>query len=275
MWDARVSRLWWVDIVASVLHCFDPATGSTDSIQCDTPSLSLVVPTTGDELVAAVESGLAEIDPATGVTSRVAALTPGAGRRMNDGNVDPQGRLWVGSMAHDFSAGAGALYRVEHGHHSLIVGEVTCSNGIGWSPDGDLMYFVDTATQQIVTYDFDGSNGTIRDGRSFAEIEVDDGSPDGIAIDADGGIWVALWNGGQLRRYNPDGRLDHVIATTAAHPTCPEFGGDDLDVLYFTAAGDDSDPGGGGLFRVDDARGAQGLPVHRYELGPAPEQPDD
>lgn len=265
MWDDRTGRMWWVDIVASMLHCFDPSTGQTNSVDCDAPSLSLVVPTTGDGLVVAVESGLAEIDPSTGATTRIADLSPGVGIRLNDGNVDPQGRLWVGSMAYDFTTGAGALYRVENGSTTLMVHAVTCSNGIGWSPNGEVMYFVDTPTQQIVAYDFDGSNGTIHNKRPFVEIDANDGGPDGIAIDTEGGVWVALWNGAQLRRYDAAGRLAHVVATEAMHPTCPEFGGSDLNVLYFTAAADD-DGSGGGLFRVDevDSIGVRGLRANRY-----------
>lgn len=267
LWDERVGRLWWVDIVASILHCFDPDTGRTESVQCDEPALSLIVPVVGTNgLLASVESGLAEIDPSSGATSRVGDLSLDAGLRMNDGNVDPQGRLWAGSMAYDFALGAGALHRIEHGRHSVAVVDVTCSNGVGWSPDGELMYFVDTATQHVAVYDFDGSAGTIDNGRTLVEIDADDGGPDGIAIDADGGIWVALWNGGELRRYAPDGELTHVVVTAATHPTCPEFGGVDLDVLYFTAAAED-DGSGGGLFRLDDV-GVSGLPPNHYNPGP-------
>ncbi len=265
LWDARIGRLWWVDIDTSLLHCFDPVSGDTRTVVCAEPSLSMVVPSTDGGLVAAVESGLVRIDPATGLTTRISRLTPGVGLRMNDGNVDPQGRLWVGSMAYDYAPGGGALYRVTHDRHDRVLERVTCSNGVGWSPDGNVMYFVDTGSQRIVAFDFDGADGTIDGARTLVDIDPDDGGPDGIAIDVDGGIWVALWNGAEIRRYTADGRLDGRIATIAAHPTCPEFAGPALDVLYFTAA-DDSNGGAGGLFRVDDV-GVRGLAATCYDLG--------
>ena len=257
LWDPRIGRLWWVDIPASLLHCWDPESGDTGTVRCSEASLSLVVLGADGGLVGAVESGIVRIDTTSGATRPIGELTPGDGLRMNDGNVDPQGRLWVGSMANDFAPAAGSLFRVDSVGTETMVDGVTCSNGIGWSPSGDTMYHVDSGTRCLVAYDFDGSSGTISERQVIAEIGADESGPDGIAVDAEGAIWVAVWDGAAIHRYEPDGSLSEVVVTSVQRPTCPEFGGRDLDVLYFTAAADgEREPGG--LFRVGEV-GVRGL----------------
>ena len=114
--------------------------------------------------------------------------------------------------------------------------ERTISNGIGWSPDGTTMYYIDSTTQRIVEFDYDLDTGELGEQRLFAEIDPTDGLPDGLTVDAEGGVWVCLFGGGRIRRYLPDGTLDQEIMLPLTNPTCPAFGGADLGTLYITTA---------------------------------------
>src|SRR6056297_1117803 len=263
LWDHRGRCLWWVDITTSAVHRFDPATGVTTSVTCSERSVSMVVLASEGRLVVATERGLGVLDATTGGVERLGDLSPGDGIRMNDGNVDPSGRLWVGSMHLDFVTDAAALFVVDRHGHRTVLDAVTCSNGIGWSPDGSTMFYVDTFTMRLDAFDVDLATGEVSGRRAVVEFDPAQGGPDGIAIDAEGAIWVAVWDGGAVRRYLPDGTLDAVVEMPVARPTCPEFGGDDLDVLYVTAATDEA--AAGGLFRVGDV-GVRGLAATEFVI---------
>jgi sugar lactone lactonase YvrE len=157
--------------------------------------------------------------------------------RFNDCKCDPQGRLWAGTMSRTRTPGAAALYRLEAGGEiERVIGGTTISNGLGWSPDGERMYFVDSTTQRIDVLDFDGACGAVASRRPFVEVDPRDGLPDGLAVDAEGGIWLCLFGGGTVRRYGPDGVLDAAIPLPVTNPTSPVFGGADLRTLYVTSA---------------------------------------
>jgi sugar lactone lactonase YvrE len=143
----------------------------------------------------------------------------------------------VGSMALDYAPGAGALYRYSSdGGLDRVLGEVTLSNGIGWSPDGGTMYYIDSMAYRVDAFDYDLSTGAISGRRPLIVIERGAGIPDGLAVDDDGGIWVALWGRGAIRRYAPDGELDRMLAVPAHNVTACCFGGDDGRSLYVTTA---------------------------------------
>ncbi len=157
--------------------------------------------------------------------------------RMNDAACDPAGRLWAGTMAFDATPDAGTLYRVDaDGSVTTMVSALTISNGLGWSPDAQRMYFVDSPTRRIDVLDYDLATGTVTNRRALVEITDTPGVPDGLTVDADGGIWVALWAGSQVRRYAPDGSLTDIIDLPVDQPTSCAFGGDSGDVLYITSA---------------------------------------
>jgi sugar lactone lactonase YvrE len=192
------------------------------------------------------------------------------GNRLNDCKCDPQGRLWAGTMSKERTAGTAALYRLEPGGApARAIGGTTISNGLGWSPDGERMYFVDSTTQRVDVLDFDGASGAIADRRALAEIDPRDGLPDGLAVDAEGGIWVCLFAGGALRRYGPDGRLEAHVALPVTNPTSPAFGGPDLRTLYVTSARHRLpparlavEPQAGAVLALDP--GVRGLPGNRF-----------
>jgi sugar lactone lactonase YvrE len=267
-WDLADRRLYWVDIVAPALHVYDPAT-DTDRVVPVDRYLGAVAPRASGGLIAAVQEGFATLDPTTGAVDLLTAVhASDSGLRMNDGNCDPQGRFWAGSMALDERPGAGSLYRLDpDGSVVTMLTDVTISNGIVWSPDEATVYYIDTPTRRVDAFSFDPDEGTIRDRRPIVSVPAGPGSPDGMTIDADGCLWVALYGGSAVHRYTPNGVLDAVLPIPATATTCCAFGGADLDVLYITTAAKGTPPGAvephaGGLFAVDP--GVRGLPTTPY-----------
>jgi sugar lactone lactonase YvrE len=193
--------------------------------------------TRGDWMVAA-RDGFYRLDPATGRTQLFALVEADKpDNRMNDGYCDAQGRFWAGTMSMSREKQAGALYRLDpNGRVTRMLDAVTTSNGIDWSLDGTTMYYIDTDTSRIDVFDFDAARGEIANRRPFVTIPEDAGRPDGLIVDAEGGVWLALWGGGAVRRYTPDGQLERTIPMPVPHPTKCAFGGRDLDVLYITTA---------------------------------------
>lgn len=235
-WDAAAQRLLWVDIEAGALHLFDPARRDDREIPLGI-RVGAVAPTRAGGVLAALADRLAVVDLEDESVHTLVEVPHGEGLRLNDGACDPAGRFWVGSMALDYARGAGALYRYSSdGGLDRMLEDVTISNGIGWSPDGGTMYYVDSMTYRVDRFDFDPGTGEIADRRPFAVIERGAGIPDGLAVDDEGGIWLALWGGGAVRRYSPEGALDRVLAVPAEKVTACCLGGDDGRSLYVTTA---------------------------------------
>jgi sugar lactone lactonase YvrE len=186
--------------------------------------------------------------------------------RMNEGGSDPQGRFYGGSMGYDEPPGAAALYRLDpDGSVSVVLEGVSISNGLEFSPDGAAVYYVDTPTGRIDRFDYDPEHGwTGR--RPFAEIPSDAGHPDGLTVDAEGGVWVALYDGGAVHRYAPDGTLDAVVEVEPRKVTACTFGGGGLRELFITTSRENlapgEDPAAGSLFGV--VPGVQGRPVREF-----------
>lgn len=236
VWHAARERLLWVDIYRDAVHILDPDTGG-DRVMDAGRHVGAVVPAAGGALVLAVSDGFARLDPATGRTELVAAVEADVpGNLMNDGACDRQGRFLAGTTSFDETPGAGALYRLNPDLTvDTMLPAVTLSNGIDWSPDGRLMYYVDSALQRIDLFDYAG-DGSLSRRRTFVEIPPDAGMPDGLAVDAGGFVWVALWGGAAVRRYAPDGGLDRIVTMPVSLVTSCAFGGPDLADLYITTA---------------------------------------
>ena len=236
-WDPRGQRLFWVDIMARRVHAFRPEKHACWSVDVGKPVGALAGAADGS-LVLAVAGGFARLDFESGRTTELAAVEADRPQnRMNDGACDPAGRFWAGTMALDEGAGKGGLYRLDADHtvHTMLTG-VTISNGIDWTLDGRRMYYVDSPTRRIDVFDFDGPGGAITNRRLFAAIPADAGIPDGLTVDAEGFVWLALWGGGALHRYAPDGTLERRVPLPVSHPTSCAFGGAALDELYVTSA---------------------------------------
>jgi len=207
-----------------------------------------------DRVLVALADRLAVVSLDDGSLETLAVVPHGPDMRLNDGAVDPAGRFWVGSMALDERPGVASLYRFAGGELERALDGVTLSNGLGWSPDGRRMYYVDSPTRRVDLLDFDVETGSISGRRPFAEIEPEAGIPDGLAVDDEEGVWVALFAGRAVRRYTWDGSLDRVVDLPVAKVTACAFGGDDGRDLYVTTASlDDDDPLAGAVFvtRVD------------------------
>jgi sugar lactone lactonase YvrE len=157
--------------------------------------------------------------------------------RLNDAAVDARGRLWAGTMSTVREPGTAALYRiVEGGPATVAIAGATISNGLDWNLDATRLYYVDSTTQRVDAIDFDVERGRLGARRAFADIDPADGLPDGLCVDAAGGVWVALFGGGAVRRYTPDGELDLHLALPVTNPTSLAFGGPELDELFITSA---------------------------------------
>ena len=214
--------------------------------------------------VIGVQRGFALEDP-DGTVRALPELWSDTAVRMNDGGCDPDGRFYCGSMAGDQSPGAGALYRLSpDGSVDVVLDHVTVSNGLEWSPDGSRAYYNDTATLTISVLDYDSATG-LTNRRTFAELPGG-GRPDGLTVDAEGGVWTAVSNGGAVYRYSPEGVLEEKLPVPARKVTACAFGGEHLDQLFITTSQEDvdtrDDPLAGSLFRADV--GVTGLPVRAF-----------
>lgn len=231
-WDPVAGRLIWVDILSSRIHTYAPGTGRR-TVLATGQHVGAAKPRARGGLVVNLRDGIGAYGPEGGF--RWLLREPVAGRRGNDAVVAPDGALWAGTMRYDEAPGGGSLTRLApDGTATAVLDGVTVSNGIGWSPDGRLMYYIDTPTRTVDVFDFDGR--LPHDRRPFVRIEDGAGCPDGLTVDAEGGVWVALWDGGAVRRYAPDGRLDQVVELPVRRPTACAFGGPDLADLYITSA---------------------------------------
>ncbi|MFB7914310.1 SMP-30/gluconolactonase/LRE family protein [Streptomyces sp. NPDC056061] len=231
-WDPTVGRLIWVDILSARVHTYDPASGRRTVLATE-QHVGAAKPRAAGGLVVNLRDGIGLYDPDGAF--RWLVHDPVPGRRGNDAGVAPDGALWAGTMGYDGSPTGGSLFRVApDGTVAPLLPVVACSNGIGWSPDRRLMYYIDTPTRRIDVFDFDGEHAVDR--RPFATVEEGAGFPDGLTVDADGAVWVALWDGSAVRRYTPDGSLDRIVELPVRRPTACAFGGTDLRDLYVTSA---------------------------------------
>ena len=237
-WVPAEGALYWTDIPAGRVHRL--ATDGTHSSWDTGQPAGAIAPRAGGGLALAAKDGFWALDPATGELALLAHVEADVhDNRMNDGACDAAGRFFAGTMAEDESPGAGTLYRLGPDHDvTPILAGVSVSNGIGWSLDESRMYYVDSPTRGVDVFDYDAASGSIGNRRLFASIGGGERViPDGLAVDADGCVWVALWGGAALVRYRHDGRPIQTIEIPAAHVTSCAFGGPDLATLYITTAG--------------------------------------
>ncbi|MEO1056141.1 MAG: SMP-30/gluconolactonase/LRE family protein [Actinomycetota bacterium] len=236
VWDAPSQRLWWVDIVGEQLHEFDPTSGDDRSWSVDGQPGGVLIATNGAPVVYAPD-GLRLLDIDTGDTRPLVPVEANdTGTRGNDITVDSQGNAWAGTMAYDKRARAAHLYRIRAGEAHSVVDGLTISNGPAIDEERGLLYLADTALGIIDRFDLDVDQGLLSNRHRFLDVSAHAWWPDGMTIDTDGGLWVALGNAGEVHRYEPSGDCSHRIALPTTHPTSVAFGGADGGDLYITTS---------------------------------------
>ncbi len=270
-WDAQTRLLYWVDILAGVVHCYDPHDQTDQAIEVG-EMVGCLAPAQNGNLILGLKSGLAIFNPSTRQQVHLCSPEPHLpGNRLNDGKCDPSGRFLFGSMdiAEKQSSGALYSYQPDGTLRTLITG-VRISNGMAWSPDYGTFYYIDTPTGVVMAYDYDIASGEIANPRVAVRVPQALGWPDGMTSDAHGMLWVALWGGAAVSRWDPKtGSLLGKYPIPARNVTSCVFGGQNLDALYVTTArvglGTSSltaHPFSGGLFRL--RVGVTGMPTFRF-----------
>ena len=269
LWDAGRQRLIWIDTLQRQVHRSDVASGRTESTDVGQHVGAVALRRDKPGLALALKDGFGLLmDANVEMIAPVCAGNPKV--RMNDGKPDRAGCFWAGTMAYDSTPGAGTLYRLdaEQGATAMLEG-VTISNGLDWSLDDRLMYYIDTPTRRVDAFQFDADHGLLGERRPIVEIPRAEGAPDGMTLDAEGCLWVALWGGSRVRRYLPDGRLDREVLLPVSRVTCCCFGGPDLATLFITTASSGltpeqltAEPHAGGIFACHP--GISGRPAFRY-----------
>jgi sugar lactone lactonase YvrE len=258
-WDAAHDRLLLVDMLAGAVVDVDQE-GRTGRRELASVAAALRSRRGGGYLLA-TEDRVLLLRPDLTPETELPPFFVDPLVRMNDGGCDPQGRFYIGTMAYDETSGAGTLYRLDPDRSvSVVLQDVTISNGLQWTRAGDTALYVDTPTGRVDRFDFDAGSGTFSARRPFASISGP-GNPDGMAIDEEDGIWVALWGGSAVHRYDADGRLDLVVELPVSQVTACTFGGPDLRTLFVTTSREGVEPGqqpeAGAVFRYEtDVRGA-------------------
>ena len=267
IWDAQKQVLYWVNIMGDEVHIYDPATKIDRAIPVG-QHVGTVVSRASGGLILALHHGFASLDVDTGkveIINDPEAHLPN--NRFNDGQCDPAGRLWAGTMALDEAGATGSLYMLDTdlSVHKML-DNVSISNGICWSADNRTMYFIDTPLGTVDAFDFDLETGAISNRRSIITIPDGEGYPDGMTIDSEGMLWVAHWAGFRITQWNPaTGEKLQTVHAAAPNTSACAFGGKNLDELYISTARHLVDeavlaeyPHTGGLFMAKvDAQGVE------------------
>lgn len=233
-WDGARRVLWWVDLLAGLVHRSDLGSGETTTFSTGRPVGAVVTRGRGG-LVTADRRGFSFLTSDGEVLDRVEVLAPG--HRMNDAKTDPAGRLWAGSTDMDFASGQGALHVLgPDGAVETVLSGLTLPNGLGWSPQGDIFYLVDSIQGWLRAWDFVVETGQIRSPRIIAEFSRPGEVPDGLCVDATGTIWVAIWGGSRLERYGPGGEPLGPLPLPVTQPSSCTFAGPGLTTLVVTSA---------------------------------------
>lgn len=268
VWSHAEQVLYWINVDGEPgLQRFDPSSGANSTWAMRERLGGMALGSSGTVLLA-LASGIYRYELGSGALTCV-ARNEAKHLALHEGRCDRQGRFWIGSLDVGFfetGVPSGAVFhRLDRDRLSVEVrGIALCANGLAWSPDGRCMYWADSSTRQIFAADYDVDSGTPRNQRLFATIEETAGMPDGAAVDVDGGYWIALFQGGALRRYTPDGKLDREVQLPISQPTMLGFGGRDLKTAYVTSTyygldADESARGANGcLFALN--LGVQGVP---------------
>ena len=269
LWDGDVGVLRWVDINGQKLHEFDPASGENRSISLNR-QVTAVALSAGEPLLLALSDRLARFAPGEAAPVELGNFRVDRAKlRFNDGKVDPWGGFQVGTMHHGGDEACGSLYRLAPDLSVVeLIPAVTCSNGLDWSADRSLFFHVDSVLGRVDRYATDPGSGEMT-GRAGSLVVESPGIPDGMSLDVDGCLWIAMWGGGEVRRLTPEGTVDRIVKLPVSQVTSVTFGGAALDELFITTARDGlsesqlaKEPHAGDLFWCRP--GTSGYPAHRF-----------
>ncbi len=269
-WDSRRGVLHWVDIHAGRLHTFDPASGSDSCLELG-EAIGCVAPVRSGGLLLALRSGFWTLSLPAATRTLLAVPEHLPGNRFNDGKCDPAGRFLAGTMDDAEREASGSLYSLSpDGALKTLLTGLRISNGLAWSPDYQTFYFIDTPTRLVRAYEYDLETGSLANARAVVHVPPQLGWPDGMTSDQEGMLWIALWGGAAVTRWDPaSGRLLASYRVPALNVTSCVFGGPDLSDLYITSARKGMTaaqlaeyPLSGGLFRL--AAGTRGLPTFEF-----------
>jgi sugar lactone lactonase YvrE len=254
VWDAKRGLLWFVDIKGRRLHRFDPATGRSCAADI-AEDIGCVAPALDGTLIAGLRSGLWRLSEDGALLARLADNPEDqATSRFNDGRTDPAGRFLAGTIDEPKAGGKAHLYRYDQRGLIALASGLLTSNGLAFSPDGKTLYHADTPRFLVSRYDYDPASGNLANRRPFIQLEPtaqDRGRPDGAAVDSQGCYWTALYEGGRVHRYDPDGHLMAIYPVPARNPTMPAFGGADMKTLFVTTASAEGDANPGALWAME------------------------
>lgn len=268
-WHPREAALYWVNIEAGEVHRFDPASGEDEVFDVGQP-VGAAAPRARGGLILALRDGFGFLDGDSGALEMAVAVEADQPlTRMNDGKCDPSGRFWAGTMSSDLTPGASLYCLKADLSVTKVLSDITISNGLGWPSDGRRMVYIDSMAHGIDAFDYHPEEPSLSNRRRLIDIPESRGLPDGMTLDADDHLWVAVWGSGTALRYTPAGQLTAVVELPARNVTSCAFGGPDLSDLYITTArlnlSDEQlrkEPHAGGLFRCRPR--VKGLPAREF-----------
>ena len=263
-WDEKTQTLYWVDILGKRIYAGGEVLAELDDY------IGCLAPTQNGHLIVGKRASFVDFDPATSQQTVLVTLPESATNRMNDGKCDPAGRLIAGTMDMNETDPTGSVYSYDGKSNRVLFRDVTISNGMAWSADHKTFYYIDTPTCEVRAYDYDVKTGEIANRRKAFDVPKSLGWADGMTSDTEGNLWIAMWGGAQVTRWNPNtGQLLEQIPVPALQSSCPVFGGKNRNELYVTSARkgmSESDlnkyPLSGGLFKVETKY--EGMPTFEF-----------
>lgn len=263
-WDEKTQTLYWVDILGKRIYAGGEVLAELDDY------IGCLAPTKNGHLIVGKRVSFVDFDPATSQQTVLVTLPESATNRMNDGKCDPAGRLIAGTMDMNETDPTGSVYSYDGKSNRVLFRDVTISNGMAWSADHKTFYYIDTPTCEVRAYDYDVKTGEIANRRKAFDVPKSLGWADGMTSDTEGNLWIAMWGGAQVTRWNPNtGQLLEQIPIPALQSSCPVFGGKNRNELYVTSARkgmSESDlnkyPLSGGLFKVETKY--EGMPTFEF-----------
>ncbi len=263
-WDEKTQTLYWVDILGKRIYAGGEVLAELDDY------IGCLAPTQNGHLIVGKRASFVDFDPATSQQTVLVTLPESATNRMNDGKCDPTGRLIAGTMDMNETDPTGSVYSYDGKSNRVLFHDVTISNGMAWSADHKTFYYIDTPTCEVRAYDYDVKTGEIANRRKAFDVPKSLGWADGMTSDTEGNLWIAMWGGAQVTRWNPNtGQLLEQIPVPALQSSCPVFGGKNRNELYVTSARkgmSESDlnkyPLSGGLFKVETKY--EGMPTFEF-----------